>query len=109
MQYSMSKLYHPDTPALAFVILMNSNRGTEEAISFRKSCLDPANAAVIVVQMDENNAIDPDLASRPEFFFKYDGTTDIAAIINDALMKVDPYKIDGYTCERVELPLDTKP
>lgn len=96
----MSKLYFPDTPALAFIVLMESNTAIEGTILFRKSCLDPTNAAVIVIQVDENSPVDPNLASKPEFFFKYDQVTDIGTSVTDALLEVAPYKVDGYKCKR---------
>ena len=105
MEDSMAKLYTPDTPALAFIILLNSNGssngdGIPAAINFRQNCLDPVNVAVLVIQVDEDTPVDPNLASKPEFFFKYDGTTNIGVDVTNALMQVATYNMNGYSCNR---------
>ena len=100
----MSRLYTPNTPAFAFVILIKNNgtvannKGMLDAILFRQTCLDPINAAVIVIQVDENSPVDSKLASRPEFFFKYDGTSAIQSHVTRALEQIKTYRMQKYVC-----------
>ncbi|KAE9548018.1 hypothetical protein FO519_008767 [Halicephalobus sp. NKZ332] len=106
MEFSMSKLYTPDTPAFAFIILLRSNGSLsgddamKEAIDFRQTCLDHINAAVIVIQVDQQTAVNPNLATTPELFFVYDRTNDIVAKVTNALMELSPYQMEEYGCKR---------
>ncbi|KAE9548491.1 hypothetical protein FO519_008294 [Halicephalobus sp. NKZ332] len=115
MEHSMSNLYTPDTPAFAFIVLLRSNgslsdsSGIKDAIHFRKVCLDSINAAVIVIQVDEMVSVDPNLASRPEFFFKYDPAADIGSQVTRALVEVTKYNMRGYVCRRSKSVSDTNP
>ena len=109
LEYSMSRLYSPDTPAFAFIILLKNNgdpgnNAMDDAISFRKKCLDLVNAAVIVIQVDDNTYVDPELASKPGFFFKYDGTPAIGAHVSKALQQVLTYKMHAYLCKTDPAP-----
>ena len=105
MLYSISRLYTPDAPALAFIILLSSGGSNGDvinsAIRLRKNCLDPANIAVIVIQVDNDTTINHDLASKPDFFFVYPNSPNIGTDVTNALTNVTTYDIDKYTCERV--------
>ena len=109
LKYSMSRLYTPNTPTFAFVILLKNdgdpgNNAMDDAISFREKCLDHVNAGVIVIQVDDNTYVDPKLASKSGFFFKYDGTPAIGAQVTKALQQVSTYKMHEYLCKTDPAP-----
>ena len=109
LEYSMSRLYTPNTPTFAFIVLLKNNGDPEsnamqDAIYFREKCLDHVNAAVIVIQVDDTTFVDPKLASKSEFFFKYDGTPAIGAHVTKALQQVLTYKMHEYLCKTDSAP-----
>uniref|UniRef100_A0AC34RTI5 VWFA domain-containing protein n=1 Tax=Panagrolaimus sp. JU765 TaxID=591449 RepID=A0AC34RTI5_9BILA len=104
MVESMNALYDKNSPALVFLVLLQSN-GTiytnetdsvfNATIEFRESCLEPTNAKVAVVQVDSFYPVDPALASDGFFFTN---TEDIGTRVAEAFENINDYNAAAYTC-----------